>query len=86
MDTLQWLVVVFLVPGGHAQACAFPSPCHHLAQTTDGETAWPKTTGSLHLKLSSFLPLGVLGLQGTPGRHWAQGIDEEQTCPREACL
>lgn len=49
---------------------------------TDGEIAWPKTTGSLHQKLSSFLPLGVLGPQGTPGRHWAQGIEEDQTCPQ----
>ena len=57
-----------------------------LPQMTDGEIAWPKTTGSLHQKLSSFLPLGILGPQGTPGRHWAQGIEEDQTCPREACL
>ena len=40
VDALQWLVVVLLESGEHAQACAFPSPCITLPQMTDGETAW----------------------------------------------
>lgn len=36
MTSLQSLVVS-LVPGGHPQACSFPSLCHHLPYLTDGE-------------------------------------------------
>lgn len=66
---LQWLVVVLLESGEHAQACAFPSPCHHLAPDDRWGNSlarypdWPKTTGSLHQKLPSFMPLGVLDPQ-----------------------
>lgn len=69
VDALQWLVVVLLESGEHAQACAFLSPCHHLApddrwgNSLARYSDWPKTTVSLHQKLPSFLPLGVLDPQ-----------------------